>query len=89
MIAANKSVGSLKDAVKEKKKPAFDHVSADTLVLWKVSVPVDRNLKRNVESLTLVEGESMSWPTEELGDIFPPERGHLHVVVQPLPLPGE
>ncbi len=44
MIAANKSVGSLKDAVKEKKKPEFDHVSADTLVLWKVSIPVDSNL---------------------------------------------
>ena len=31
-------MGSLKKAIKEEKKPAFDRVPADTLILWKVSV---------------------------------------------------
>ena len=43
-IAATKTVGALKDTVKEKKQPAFDHVPADTLVLWKVSFPVNESL---------------------------------------------
>ena len=88
-LAPTKSIADLKEGIREEKKPAFDHVPAYTLVLWKVSVRDDSNLKRNVESLTLVEEESLSLPTEELGDIFSPERGHLHVIIQPPPLPGE
>jgi len=38
-IADTKNVGALKDSIKVKKKPAFDHVPADTLALWKVSLP--------------------------------------------------
>jgi hypothetical protein len=38
-IASTKTVSALKDPIKDKKKPAFDHVPADTLVLWKVSIP--------------------------------------------------
>jgi hypothetical protein len=30
-------VGALKKVIKEEKKPAFDHVPANTLKLWKVS----------------------------------------------------
>jgi Crinkler effector protein N-terminal domain len=33
-IAGTESVGALKKAIKDEKKPAFDHVPADTLVLW-------------------------------------------------------
>ena len=37
-IAGSKTVGDLKEAIKEKKKVAFEHVDADTLKLWKVGV---------------------------------------------------
>jgi hypothetical protein len=37
MIEATKSVAILKDEIKKKKKPEFDHVPADSLILWKVS----------------------------------------------------
>jgi hypothetical protein len=84
-----KSIADLKEGIKKKKKAVFDHVAADTLVLWKVSVRVDNELERDVESLTLAEEESLSSPIEELGDVFSPERGYVHVVVQPPPLPGE
>jgi hypothetical protein len=66
----------------------FDHVPADTLVLWKVFVRVDSN-KRNVESVTLVKEESLPSLVKELGDAFSPECEHIHVVVQPPPLSGE
>jgi hypothetical protein len=36
-IDREKSVGALKKAIKEEKKPAFDHIPADRLGLWKVS----------------------------------------------------
>jgi Crinkler effector protein N-terminal domain len=37
-IAKEKSVGALKDAIKDKKKPDFHHIPADKLTLWKVSL---------------------------------------------------
>jgi Crinkler effector protein N-terminal domain len=33
-----KTVGALKDAIKVKKKPLFDHISADILELYKASL---------------------------------------------------
>ena len=36
-IAGTETVIALKDAIKEKMRPAFDHIPANTLVLWKVS----------------------------------------------------
>ena len=36
-IAKNETVGTLREAIKEKKKPAFDHLTADSLDLWQVS----------------------------------------------------
>jgi hypothetical protein len=86
-LARTKSIADLKDAIKEKQKPAFDHVPAVTLVLRKVSIPVDSNLEGNVQSVTLVK--PLSLPLEELKKCFTPKRGHLHVVVQPPPAPGE
>ena len=35
-VARTELVGTLKDEVKEKKSPAFDHIPADSLDLWKV-----------------------------------------------------
>jgi hypothetical protein len=36
-IASSKTVGFLKEAIKDKMKPAFDHIAANSLNLWKVS----------------------------------------------------
>jgi hypothetical protein len=40
-IGMEEWVADLKEAIKEKKRPYFDHIPADSLVLWKVSVPYD------------------------------------------------
>ena len=65
---ANESVGSLKKAIKEEKKPAFDRVPADTLILWKVSVfDVD-----SLQKLTDVEfaNEVLLLPMDRLSKVF-------------------
>jgi hypothetical protein len=43
-IGRDKMWGSVKDAIKEKKKPEFDDIAADTLDLWKVRQCVIRDM---------------------------------------------
>jgi hypothetical protein len=78
-IANTKTVGALKKAIKEEKKPAFDDVAADALVLWKVSLPVDESLKENLINLS---GEKLSLPLDKLSKVFSNvDDTHLHIVV--------
>jgi len=81
-----KTVGTLKDRVKDKKKPAFDHIPADNLALWKVSCPVNRSLNGILGKLEFVDEESLS-PVDGLLEVFPksPVRKHLHIVVKAPP----
>jgi len=85
-VATIESVGALREAIKDKKKNVFQHVDADALVLWKVSIPVDRNLKGEINNLELPDEESLS-PVEELSEIFSgvPIRKHLHIIVRSPP----
>ena len=80
-IASTKTVGALKDAIKEKKQPAFDHVPANTLVLWKVSFPVDESLDGNLTNF--LDEESLS-PVHGLSKVFSdmPKEEYLHIVVK-------
>jgi hypothetical protein len=85
-IAKSETVGGLKDAIKDKKKPEFDHVAADRLNLWKVSIPDDRSLKENISKLDFYDEQSLS-PTAKLSKVFAdaPEEMHLHIVVRAPP----
>ena len=85
-IANSKTVGDLRDAIKDKKRPAFDHVPADTLVLWKVSILVNRSLTQNLSNRTLGD-ESSLLPVDELSEVFlnSPAQRHLHIVVSAPP----
>jgi hypothetical protein len=80
-IAGTESVGALKDAIKAEKQPAFDHVPADTLVLWKVSFPVDGSLDGNLRNL--LDDNSLS-PVHRLSKVFSnmPKEEYLHIVVK-------
>ena len=40
----SKTVSVLRREIKEEKRPVFDHVPADTLVLWKVNITVDESI---------------------------------------------
>ena len=85
-IVDSKTVGDLRDAIKDKKRPTFDHVPADTLVLWKVSILVNRSLTENLSNRTL-GNESSLLPMDELSEVFSdsPAQRHLHIVVSAPP----
>ncbi|KAF8326121.1 uncharacterized protein EI90DRAFT_2820492, partial [Cantharellus anzutake] len=47
-ISNAKPVGALKEAIKDKKKVTLQHVDADALTLWNVSIPVDDGFEEKV-----------------------------------------
>jgi hypothetical protein len=85
-IAESKTVGALRKAIKHEKRPAFDYIPPDTLVLWKVSIVVNRSLTENISKLNFIDEGSL-FPMEELSEVFSdlPYRKSLHIVVRALP----
>ena len=86
-IDHNEDVGGLKKAIKEEKKPAFDHITADSLEVWNVSIPIneDTNVEAQVKNLRLHEKKSL-WGLKKLPRIFRDlDRDTLHVVVKAPP----
>jgi hypothetical protein len=83
-ISSTKTVGVLKDAIKNKKPVGFRDVDAKDLVLHKVSVPFDNdpNLKETLQDLYL--HADLLYPLQTLSDIFTelPLQGHLHIMVE-------
>ena len=65
-IGTARSVGTLKELIKEKNRHAFQYVDANTLMLWKVSMPYS-NIKDLAE---LPDGEALM-PVMKLSVIFP------------------
>jgi hypothetical protein len=88
-IANTEQVGALRKAIKEEKKPALDHVTADSLALWtpEDSIPVDRHLKERLAGLDLADESQLS-SVDDLLDVFPdlPAQKHLHIIVKLLPV---
>src|SRR6266702_179887 len=84
-IEETKSVGYLKEAIKSKKKPAFNNVDANTLDLWSVSIDVNDHLEEKINDLNLKSMNPLS-PVKKLSGVFSNqlEDKHLHIVVQPL-----
>ena len=78
-IAKTKNVGALKKAIKDENEHLFQHVDAKTLVLWKVSLPVDESLKENLINLS---GEKLSLPLDRLSKVFSNvDDTYLHILV--------
>ena len=83
-VDRNKNVGDLKEAIKEKMKPAFDHITANSLDVWNVSIPIDEdtNLQAQVKGLRLHEKKSLL-PVQPLSGIFRNVvEQYLHVIVR-------
>jgi hypothetical protein len=55
-IASTESVGTLKDAIKDKKKHVFQHVDADALEIYKVAFPVDDGLEAKLKRFQAEDG---------------------------------
>ena len=82
-INGNKNVGCLKNAIKEEMKPAFDHITANSLDVWNVSIPIDRdtNIEEQVENLKVLQTKCLL-PVELLSNIFRNVvEKYLHVIV--------
>ena len=76
------SVDILKEAIRENCKYSYPHLAANTLRLWKVSMPVtSETFLSELRNLHL-DDEAILLPTEILSSIFPdePEHRHLHVI---------
>jgi hypothetical protein len=84
------NVGGLKEAIKKKKKPAFDHIAAHSLDVWNVSIHIDEdtNLQAQVNGLRLHERKPL-WPLKGLlrifSDLDQENQETLHVVVKAPP----
>jgi hypothetical protein len=70
-IDPDKNVGELKRAIKQKKKLALDPISADSLDVYNVSIPIDEdtNLEAEVKAERLKERKPM-WPLRALRSTF-------------------
>jgi Crinkler effector protein N-terminal domain len=79
-IPKNKNVDILKDRIKEKRAPQFDHIIASYLDLWQVSFPIDDLHSKNPPTV----GPKMR-SNRLLSDSFLSELdiNHIHVVVRP------
>src|SRR5580693_7268569 len=86
-IERTELVGTLKKTIKDEKKHAFEHVDADTLVLWRVSIPVGGSFKQNLSKLDFVDEQSLS-AVDELSEVFAesPAPKHVHVIVRSFPI---
>ncbi|KAF8810559.1 hypothetical protein BYT27DRAFT_7091564, partial [Phlegmacium glaucopus] len=87
-INEDETVGTLKEYIKEKKRPKFDDIPADLLDLWNKPVSSNRDLKKNVEALNLVDDDSLC-PHEILSNVFPSglEKRTVHVIINLIPKP--
>ncbi|KAF8637024.1 hypothetical protein AX17_003093 [Amanita inopinata Kibby_2008] len=85
-IAPNESVFSLKVAIKDGNRPAFNHIDIGTLVLWDVSLPADQHVQENLNKLNLIDRQPLPL-LQKVSKIFPrhPISGWLHVIVKPPP----
>ena len=86
-IAVTESVSALRKAIKVEKKPAFDHIPADTLVLWSVSIPVDKSFKDSLNDFEPADEESLL-PVDRVSEVFVnvPEKRRLHIIVKAPPI---
>ena len=87
-INEDKTVSNLRDAIKEVIRPKFDNVPTNELVLWKNSVPINRDLKKTVEALNL-NNDFLLQPLEVLSNVFSDlVENNVHIIID-RPLSGE
>jgi hypothetical protein len=65
-------------------KVALAHIDADSLTLWKVSIPVNRGWQQSLSTIEFNDNTSLS-SVDDLVDVFSnaPPRKNLHIVVKP------
>ena len=83
-ISAKEKVAILKDKIKEKKKPKYDHVPADNLLLWTGPISIDDDdFAENTKKDKFAEEDSLL-PVKRLSGLFKGDMGDddVHVIVK-------
>jgi hypothetical protein len=76
-------VADLKAAIKERYRPRFDDIPSDSLILWKFSVLINKDLKNVVEARNLLKVDSLDDGHKILSEIFPSalEKNSVHIII--------
>ena len=69
-IESHATVGHLKKAIKEEKKPRLDHIAADELTLYKVSIPDDDETLEQEARLAIQKGPKLKVSARQLFNVF-------------------
>ncbi|KAF9387617.1 hypothetical protein BGX21_000500, partial [Mortierella sp. AD011] len=83
-ILPKKTIGHLKELIKNKNSPRFDHIVSCELTLWRVSLSSAPERQITLDPLT---ADKLGNSTSKIGKVFgesPPEET-IHVIVQPPP----
>ncbi|KAF9962758.1 hypothetical protein BGZ65_008103 [Modicella reniformis] len=84
-IAAAKTVGQLKEAIRAEKSPEFDDIAADRLTLWKVSIPSTPVRQITLSGLNETDVKMELTPTDELSEHIKKKslpKKAVHIIVQ-------
>lgn len=68
-IESHATVGHLKKAIKEEKKPELDNLAADRLTLFKVSIPDGKNLEQSAQQ-AILEAPELDVSSRQLFKVF-------------------
>jgi hypothetical protein len=86
-ISPDATVGDLKDAIKTKTQPAFDHFAANSLALYLVNLPDDDDLAKHVDQhLAIKPPLTVLQATKRVRALFPdgdPGNKTIRILVQP------
>ncbi|RHZ89391.1 hypothetical protein Glove_15g40 [Diversispora epigaea] len=85
-IIEDMTVGHLKDIIKKKKEPHFNHISADELKLWSVNFPTkgeDLETKIYAENIKEQYQGVMLSPFKTVGKYFHESTSNIQIIVQP------
>ncbi|KAF9992477.1 hypothetical protein BGZ80_004047 [Entomortierella chlamydospora] len=83
-ISSNKTVGVLKDTIIGKKPSAFEHIDANDLKLWRVTIPIDDDEPDEVISASNLDTKRLLKGTGTLAKAFKdgvPE-DTIHIVIE-------
>ena len=82
-IVKSRTVDALRGTIKGEKRPAFDHIPSDTLILWKIYILVDQGITERIKQEDYVD-EHRLLPLNKLSKVFlaQPNDEHHYIIVK-------
>jgi Crinkler effector protein N-terminal domain len=89
-ISLEATVSELRDTIKEKRRPVFDHIAADQLDLYKTSILAESDLDNELNNIGPDSLENELLPMHKLSQSLPdPTDGYRQIIVVHLPGAGK